>query len=304
VTRELVVPAPFSLELAVRSHGWYQCPPFRWDEERAVLIRGERRPDGDLLLRTRQPGRDRLVVEVVGAADDDVVDEAVAAMQRMLRLDEDLAGFQRMARDKPDIARAVAAGWGRILRGSSLWEDVSKALLGTNVQWRQAVQMIRRLAALGPSSTHEPGLSLVVSPREVLDAGEQGLRDQVRCGYRAGSLIKLAAGALDGTYDLEGLDAAAAAMSLADVEQRLLALPGIGPATAAYLLTFLGHYDKATVDSATVAYAAHRYYGGEKRSLAEVSALFEHYAPYRALGSWCEVWSYWIGEKERRDGGG
>lgn len=301
VAAEAAVPTPFSLELTVRSHGWYQCPPFRWTAGSGELVRAERTADGDVLIRTWQAAPDRLRFEVVGADDPAVADAAVGAMTRMLRLDEDLRGFQRMAAGEPAIAGAAARGWGRILRGSSLWEDVIKALLGTNVQWRQAVRMIDQLCRLAPSSAHEPDLPLVPSPSEVLAAGEHGLREKVRCGYRARYLIQLAEGVLDGTHDLDGLDAGAARMDTGAVWRRLLALPGIGPATAAYLLTFLGHYDRPTVDSATVAYAAERYFDGEKRSLAEVRALFDHYAPYRALGAWCEVWAHWAGEKERRD---
>jgi len=298
----VAAPVPFSLELTVRSHGWYQCPPFRWDEERSELIRGERTAAGDLLIRTRQTAPDGLRIAVVGAADAAAADAAVEAMRRMLRLDEDLTGFQAQAVDRPPIAVAVGRGWGRILRGSSLWEDVTKSLLGTNVQWRQAVRMIDKLARLGPSSSHAPDLPLVASPEEVLAAGDGGLRAEVRCGYRAPYLIRLAEGVLDGSFDLAGLDAAAPSLPTPEVERRLKALPGIGPSTAAYLLTFLGHYDRPTVDSATIAFAAEHYFDGHKRSAADVAALFEHYAPYRALGTWAEVWSAWAGEKERRDG--
>jgi 3-methyladenine DNA glycosylase/8-oxoguanine DNA glycosylase len=221
----------------------------------------------------------------------------------MLRLDEDLSGFQGMAADKPKIAGAVGRGWGRILRGSSLWEDAIKALMGTNVAWRQAVRMIDNLCRLGPSSTLTDDMPLVPTPDEVLAHGEDEIRERVRCGYRAGYLLAIARGVANGAHDLAGLDADARDMTGDEVFRQLKALPGIGPATAAYLMTFLGHYDRPTVDSATVAFAAEHYFDGEKRAPREVAALFEHYRPYRALGAWAEVWSTWVGAKEERDGG-
>lgn len=300
----LTPPAPFSLELVVRSHGWYQCPPFRWEQEGGVvaLHRGERLGGDDYLIQVR-PHLDTLRVVVAGPeADGEAGEEMVRRMRRMLRLDEDLSGFQAMAADKPRIAGAVGRGWGRILRGSSLWEDAIKALMGTNVAWRQAVRMIDNLARLGPLSSHAEDLPLVPTPDEVLAHDEATIRDRVRCGYRAPYLLAIARGVVDGTLDLAGLDADAAAMSGDQVFRRLNELPGIGPSTSAYLMAFLGHYDRATVDSATIAFAAEHYFDGEKRPAKEVGALFDHYHPYRALGAWAEVWSTWVGTKEARDG--
>jgi len=297
----LPVPPPFTLELVVRSHGWYQCPPFRWDEDDGVLVRGERVGDDDVLIRTRQTGEAEIAIEVVGGGDG-AAREATARMRRMLRLDEDLSGFFALAADKPRVAPATARGWGRILRGSSLWEDVAKSLLGTNVAWRQAVRMIDQLARLGPMSSHAEDLPLFPTPQEVLDAGEQVIRDRVRCGYRAPYLLGIAGGVLDGRFPLDAWDREARDLDTSEVQRRLQSLPGIGPATSAYLLTFLGHYDRPTIDSSTVAYAAEHHFDGEKRSLAETGALFDHYAPYRALGAWAEVWQTWFGDKEARDG--
>ena len=293
---QLTLPSPYSLDLTVRSHGWYQCPPFRWTDD-GGLIRGERLGDDDYLIHARQRG-DKLHLSVEGpAASGEAGTQMISRAVRMLRLDEDLSGFQGMAADKAKIAGAVGRGWGRILRGSSLWEDVIKALMGTNVAWRQAVRMIDNLCRLGPSSTLADDLPLVPTPAEVLAHDEDTIRGRVRCGYRAGYLLAIARGVDDGSFDLAGLDADARDMTGEEVFRRLKELPGIGPATAAYLMTFLGHYDRATIDSATVAFAAEHYFGGEKRSPTEVAALFEHYRPYRALGAWAEVWSTWVGAK-------
>jgi 3-methyladenine DNA glycosylase/8-oxoguanine DNA glycosylase len=298
----VAVPVPFSLDLVVRSHGWYQCPPFRWIEAEAQLLRGERLGDDDYLITAQQTAPDRLEIQVSGPdADGKAGEEMVRRMRRMLRLDEDLSGFHAAAAREPRVADVAARGWGRILRGSSLWEDVAKALLGTNVAWRQAVRMIDQLARLAPASSILPDLPLFPTPDEVVAAGEETLRARVRCGYRAPYLVGIARGVLDGTFDLDDLDDGAAGLDTDEVRSRLLALPGIGPATSAYLLVFLGHYDRPTIDSATVAYAAKFHFDGEKRPVAEVAALFEHYAPYRALGAWGETWQAWLGEKERKD---
>ncbi len=294
---------PFSLELCVRSHGWYQCPPFRWLPAEGTLLRGERDGERDYLITTRQRTDGQLELRVAGPAVDGPLGlEMARRMTAMLRLDEDLAGFATMAAGKPKLASIVGQGWGRILRGGSLWEDVSKALMGTNTTWRQAVRCIDQLARFAPSSSHVDGLPLYPTAAEIAGLDEPTVRDRVRCGYRAPFLLSIARGAVDGTFDLEGLDREGASLSVQEADKRLRELPGIGPATSAYLLVFLGHYDRPTIDSATVAFAAKHYFDGEKRSPKEVGALFDHYAPYRALGTWGEVWQSWQGDKETRDG--
>lgn len=60
---------PFSLELCVRSHGWYQCPPFRWLPAEGLLQRGERDGERDYLIsaRERMDGQLRPLRAVPGA---------------------------------------------------------------------------------------------------------------------------------------------------------------------------------------------------------------------------------------------
>ena len=43
------VPEPFDLDLVVRSHGWYDLPPWSWDPDRRVLARPLLLPGGEVV---------------------------------------------------------------------------------------------------------------------------------------------------------------------------------------------------------------------------------------------------------------
>src|SRR5258706_8776000 len=99
------IPREFRLPPTVKSHGWYDLPPFEWDEQ-GVLARvlevGGRAID--TRIRTR-PGR--LEVAVAPAAPEA---EVRAQVTRMLSLDEDLEALYAFTDAHPPAAWARAAG--------------------------------------------------------------------------------------------------------------------------------------------------------------------------------------------------
>jgi hypothetical protein len=81
-------------------------------------------------------------------------------------------------------------------------------------------------------------------------AGEDFYRDTARAGYRGAYLRAVAAEVAGGALDLEALNDPA--LPDAEVEERLLALPGVGPYAAAHvMLTSLGRYSRLVLDSWT-----------------------------------------------------
>jgi 3-methyladenine DNA glycosylase/8-oxoguanine DNA glycosylase len=246
------------------SHGWFQTAPFTWDAERAVLRRTEAYGEGPVTLRIRDAGGGVRVSAspplspAAGAA-------AAARVRRMLQLDADLTGFSEAAAAvDPDLARDLAAyGGGRLLAGPSLYEDVVKAICGTNTTWRQAVVTINRIAALGAGGAFP-------EPAALLRAGEEWLRAEARVGYRAGALLAAARSAIDGT--LAEIEAASAAGDGERTYAELQGLAGVGPATAGFLILLMGHFDRPAVDSATLRVAQRAWFDGRRPGPREVLA--------------------------------
>lgn len=146
--------APFNLEAAVCSHGLFMMAPNRWDPASRALLRPLRLASdrsASLLTRvSRHPARpsDALLVSVLGAdalspLDQDSILEQV---RRMLRLSEEdgrvVGEFQAMH------AAAREAGFGRIFRSPTLFEDMAKCILLCNCQWTRTLSMATALCEL------------------------------------------------------------------------------------------------------------------------------------------------------------
>src|SRR6202022_2414910 len=71
--------------------------------------------------------------------------ELRAKVTRMFQLDVATSEFHVLAVESPDHEWVVAAGFGRLLCGSTLFEDAAKIIATTNTTWRQTVRMVELL---------------------------------------------------------------------------------------------------------------------------------------------------------------
>ncbi|CAN6206365.1 unnamed protein product [Urochloa humidicola] len=146
--------APFDLAAAVCSHGLFMMAPNRWDPDARALVRPLRLASdrsASLLARVSahpaRPGTALLVavhgVDALSSLDQDYILEQV---RRMLRLSEEdgaaVAEFQAMH------AAAREAGFGRIFRSPTLFEDMVKCILLCNCQWTRTLAMATALCKL------------------------------------------------------------------------------------------------------------------------------------------------------------
>jgi 3-methyladenine DNA glycosylase/8-oxoguanine DNA glycosylase len=249
---------PFRLEAVAISHGWFQTAPFSWDPSAQVLLRVE--PIGTLRIESAGSG---VRVHAPAPLAPEERSAVAARVTRMLQLDADLTGFPEAVRvvDRRLARDLVGYGGGRILAGGSLFEDVVKGICGTNTTWTQAVTAINRIASLGPGGAF-PG------PADVLRAGEDWLRAEARVGYRAPAVVAASRSAIDGT--LAEIDEDSRAGDTDRTEAGLRRLAGIGPATSGFLLLLMGHYDRPSIDSATLRVASREWFAGRRPTPREV----------------------------------
>jgi N-glycosylase/DNA lyase len=237
----VAVPPDFDLAVTACSHGWYDLPPFAWDPEArrlsSVALLDGRACDLAIVARANA-----LAVEAGPAPR---AASLRATVESMLRLDADLSGFYQLADDDPALAWTRGRGAGRLLRAPSVFEDVVKMLCTTNCSWSltrlMVTRLVDRLGATAPS-----GARAFPTPESMAAVGERFYRDEARAGYRAPHLVTLSRKVASGAIDLEVLRANP---DTAEVRERLLALPGIGPYAADNLLRLLGHYDHLGLDS-------------------------------------------------------
>ncbi len=290
-------PHPFSLDLTVRSHGFYDLAPWTYDPERQLLARPLRLATGrvvDIEVAPRAGDGAGLALRVTAAGRLSAAEgrEARAQVRTCLALDEDLASFHAKLRALPALAWAAERGAGRLLRSPTVFEDAVKTLCTTNCSWALTRAMTRNLVELLGEPSPRGGRTFPTSEAMAAQP-ESFFRERVRAGYRAGALRTLARDVATGALDVESWRASSLATdALAD---RIQALSGFGPYATEHLLRLLGRYDHLALDSWTRAKLA-RLRG--KRRLPSDAAFRRWYAPYgdhAGLAMWLEVTADWHG---------
>lgn len=291
---------PVDLWRTMNSHGFAELAPTRLDEDARTL---------EVTLRTRRgkPRRVRIregrrsqhaIVEILGpAAGVRAQEDVVAGVRHVLRLDHDLSGFYAKAEPDPDLAWA-ATGAGRMLQGPTVFEDVVKTVCTTNCTWSATVRMVNALVEhLGDPAIGGDGplTNAFPTPDRMADTAGTFYRDVARAGYRGAYLRSLARSVADGELDLEGLASARREeVSDAEVEQRLLALPGVGPYAAAHIMMTIGRNSRLILDSWTRPTYA-RVVGKQTVSDAQIRRRFARYGDHAGLAFWLFVTRDWVG---------
>ena len=261
-----------SLYRTVTSHGWVNLAPWQWDADARVLSRLERLRTGrTVLVKVSQPGPQNLIVVVEGSTDArSERDEVVGIVKRWFSLDWDPSpAISSAARLDGDIAGFIRDGGGRFLRCSSFYEDFAKTVCTVNANWGATRRMVSGLVDL-------IGMGVFPTPVEVVERGEQFLREKLRTGFRSRVLIECTQQMLDqGVMDVRGQ-----VTGRGITYDYLLGLRGVGPYSAGHVAMLLGNYGHVPVDSEVTSYCRQRY-GLEPE---DVDSFFESWGQYRFLG--------------------
>ena len=279
VASNFSLPSDFSFPSTVESHGWYLLAPFRW--EKGILHRPEMLPGGpvDLEIRAR-----RSVLEVRGAPPSEALSQRIG---RMFQLTVDLADFHRLAADSDPHRWVVDAKFGRLLCGSTLWEDAVKIITTTNTTWGQTKRMVALLVEKCGRRTPS-GSAAFPEPDDVARFSPEELQQDCRLGYRAKSVHSLAAGILDGTFDLAAISNRS--QSTAELYRAYQQLPGIGPYGAAHLLAMDGRHEFIAVDSEFRRFVRETYHGGRTVSDKAMVRRYAKWGRWKYLAYWSELW--------------
>jgi 3-methyladenine DNA glycosylase/8-oxoguanine DNA glycosylase len=279
---------PVDLWRTVVSHGLNFLPPATIDEDARVLtitLPVPRRRPATVVVREGRPGK----ALVEGRR----VDERVLdVLRHVLRLDEDLSELYSLLAEDPALSWA-AAGAGRLMRSPTVFEEVVKTICTTNCAWSGTVRMTTALVEhLGEAAPD--GRRVFPTPAAMAEADESFYRDVARAGYRGAYLRSLATSVATGELDLEEL-AGGGELTDDEVEQRLLALPGVGPYAAAHVMVLIGRYSLLILDSWTRPTYA-RLNGGRKVSDKTIERRFRRYGRYAGLAFWLYLTKDWVDE--------
>ena len=266
------LPYATSLKHTVYSHGWVNLAPWIWDDVKQELSRKECLNEACAVnVVVTQTLKNRFLLEVhdhkLSPREESTLQRKVT---RWLSGDWDPRPVIQLASSLDScISKFVREGGGRLLRGSTFFEDFSKTILTINTNWASTKRM-----SLALTSTTNDGT--FPTPAKILTKGEDFLRSNLKLGFRSKVLYQDTELLLNkGIVDEEGN----LARSVITYEE-LIALHGIGPYAASHIMVLEHDFSRIPVDSEVTSYFSKRADPNGK----EIPELFQHWGEYAYLG--------------------
>lgn len=287
----LTPPRGFHFDRTVRSHGWFDLPPFSYDREARRLQLAFELDEEVVEADVTASGRGlALHLACRRPLDADGLRRAHIVLGSVLRLEEDLTPAGDLFAAAPRLDEALRQGGGRLLRAPTVFEDAVKMICTVNCSWsltRTMVgNMVEAAGVAGPS-----GRRAFPSPATLASRPERFFRDVVRAGYRAPFLRALAVRVASGELDLEELRQPGIATP--EAEARLRSIAGFGPYATDSLLRMLGRYDRLGIDAwcrRTFRRLYPRARGPVDRA---IERTYRRFAPYQGLAMWLDLTAHW-----------
>lgn len=293
---EIKIEAPrnFSFKRTALSHGWYDLPPFGFDQSSWTLTRVIAL-DGDRAVTVSITGaKGGVGVRAQGRPGRRDVEKITRDVRHMLRLDDDMAPFYSAVRREPDFKWIARAGAGRLLRSPTVFEDLVKTICTTNCSWALTKKMIDGLVgSLGRESSD--GRRAFPTPEAMAEASPDFYRDVVRAGYRAPYLKELAARVASGQINVEGW--LASELDTDSLKREMKKVKGAGDYAAENLLRLVGRYEGLALDSWVRGKFARARNGGAATSDREIEDYYSRFGSWRGLALWCDMTRDWLEEE-------
>jgi len=290
---QILTPPGFAFDRTVRSHGWFDLPPFVYDRDAGKLTFAyiDEGAAGVVSVTVRAAGPG--LAATISARGAKARRAAADVIRGVLRLDQDLAPLRAALAGAPELVACVDAGGGRLLRAPTVFEDVAKMLCTTNCSWGLTRVMVTRLVET--ASAPGPGGGRAFPTAEALARRPVSFfRDVVRAGYRAPYFKELAVRVARGALELEALRDPAVPSD--EVYARLRSITGIGPYAADNIMRLLGHTDRLGLDSWCRARYRKLYPRTPKAGAALDAAIarrYRRFAPHSGLAMWLDLTRRW-----------
>jgi len=284
---------PMDLGLVVRSHGWYDLPPFEWDAKeknlKLVFLEGEipvrvevaERPGG-LVAQAR-------AIAPSARASDISSDAVLRVLERVLDLKANLSSFHSICAADPRFAWVARRGAGRMLRAPTLFEDAVKVLATTNCTWALTKLMVKNLidrfdrGGAFPDAPFVAGLSARVLLAE-------------KWGYRAPYLAVFARRVASGKLDLGRWEDPERPDE--EVEKEIRAEKGFGPYAADTLGRLLGRHRRLGLDAWSRKKAMALRFRGRAVKDARIARFYAPFGAHAGLAFWLDMTRNWHEAKE------
>jgi len=286
-TQRILTDHTFNFRATVESHGWRNLAPFSDDGH--ILRYVHRMHDGRIIqLNIQADGNTSresfLLLQTEGDVYPSDLPEIDTAVRFMLQMDADLSAFYAYVTGLPDYTWVAPSGAGRLLRAPTVWENLAKMVLTTNITWNQTVEMVARLVTLGDESDYGHAFP---TPQQIASMDADDFADHIRAGYRAAYLHTLARQITSGAVNVEAWGVQQ--MSSEALYKEIKALKGFGDYAASSIVRLLGHHDVISIDSIAREVFKHLHNNDEKATDSEIRAYYARHGQWQGLVMWMDV---------------
>jgi len=252
VSLVLRAPSYYDLFMTCHAHGWINLAPFRWNAEMrtvsfAIVLAGR---SVDIEAREHK-GTVEASVTSRGRVSSKYQGQLVRAVTRALGLDVDTRELLEVAaKAGSEYAELVTRGAGRLLRGTTLWEDAAKTLFTTNCSWHLTQRMAESVCSARFCQAAPSGAFPFATPASISRLSPNELRQLLPIGYRAPFLHSLV-DRFCGDGQMVPQDACPSGDA---IREAIRSLRGFGPYAASHVAVLLGHFDLIPIDSEVESY--------------------------------------------------
>ena len=288
---KILIPHPFDLKSTLIAHGWASLQPNLYDKESGTFSRVERLLSGKVIRvnffwkEKHTANNLQTIIESDGRLTEKEIDNIHELLRHMLRLDENFSPFYEKCKQYGAPWETLSRGGGRLLRSPTLFEDLVKVILTTNIQWSGTRRMVKELVdAYGEVFPGCREMKTFPLPRRIAKDSLEEFKEKVNLGYRADYIHMLAKKFSSGEISED--DYLDVNESTDEVRKRLLAIKGIGAYAAATMLMILGRYDDIPVDTIFREFTSEKYFKGRDFNLKEALSIYDKWEKWKYLAYW------------------
>ena len=290
---QLSIPTPrnFNYKRTVISHGWSDLLPFEFDHENWALTRVLDLNGSAPVTIKVTASKQTLRLDASHRLSKAATEEVVRDVRHVFRLDDDMTAFYRTMSAEPDFAWIAQEGAGRMLRSPTVFEDLVKMICTTNCSWALTDKMVTGVVEnLGHRSND--GRRTFPTPEAMALMPLRFYVNEVRAGYRAPYLKKLADRVAAGDLDVE--EWLTSELPTEELIKEMKGIKGVGDYAAENLLKLIGRYDGLALDSWTRAKFARIRNSGRKVSDKKIARFYARFNCWQGLALWCDVTRDWL----------
>ena len=285
----LETPKNFDYKRTVWSHGWYQLLPFEFDEESWTL--------GSVIVCDKpvfveiNEAENALQIEVSEKINNEQEAKILKDVRHIFRLDDNLSEFYKLTKSEKYLAWVAKQNAGRMLRSTSVFEDLVKTICTTNCNWAMTKIMVANLVnKLGEVSTS--GKKAFPTAEAMAKMPVEFYKEEIRAGYRASYFKELAEKLAEGKLEVESW--LHTDLPTKQLKKEMKQVKGVGNYAAENLLKLLGRYDGLALDSFLRGEFYKKYNQGNSCEDKQIEAHYEKFGDWRGLVMWLDMTEKWL----------